>query len=267
MEGRKVSSLHELEQCAETLKNDCSARSSDGYRYVSPILFRGQSRAGWKLETTLERFGKQDISLEEYVRYLSKVKPGIEAYTDRSFKFDWRNQEGPGSTFPLSQVGFLEGQYEFMVYLRHHGFPTPLLDWSRSLYVALFFACSGQDHKDDSALYMYVENLGFGKGGTVGSPEIATLGQYVTSHKRHFIQQSEHTACIGKLNDNWCFLQHESAMGGVAASQDRLEKFVISAQLRRNILRQLDAMNINSFSLFGTEESLMQMLAFREISD
>ncbi|AUI92685.1 FRG domain-containing protein [Xanthomonas oryzae pv. oryzae] len=159
------------------------------------------------------------------------------------------------------------GQYEFMVYLRHHGFPTPLLDWSRSLYVALFFACSGQDHQDDSALYMYVEDLGFGKGGMVGSPEIATLGQYATAHKRHFIQQSAYTACIGKFDDDWCFSQHESAMGGVADRQDRLEKFVIPARLRRSILRQLDAMNINSFSLFGTEESLMQMLAFREISD
>ncbi|PPU87300.1 FRG domain-containing protein [Xanthomonas euvesicatoria pv. citrumelonis] len=230
-------------------------------------MFRGQSRAGWKLETTLERFGKQDLPLDEYVRYLSKVKPGIEAYTDRSFKFDGRNQKVPGNTFPLSQISFLEGQYEFMVYLRHHGFPTPLLDWSRSLYVALFFACSGQDHPDDSAIYMYVENLGFGKGGMVGSPEIATLGQYVTAHKRHFIQQSEYSACIARLDGDWCFSQHESALGGAADRQDRLEKFVIPARLRRGILRQLDAMNINPFSLFGTEESLMQMLAFREISD
>ncbi|MBB3835935.1 hypothetical protein FHR55_004199 [Xanthomonas arboricola] len=267
MEEKKVVSLHELEQCAEALKTECGARSSDGDRYVSPILFRGQSRAEWKLETTLERFGKKDLSLDEYARYLAKVKPGIEAYTDRLFEFNLRNQKVPGSTFPLSQISLLAGQYEFMVYLRHHGFPTPLLDWSRSLYVALFFACSGQDHQGDSALYMYVENLGFGKGGVVGSPEIATLGQYVTAHKRHFIQQSEYTACIGKFDNDWCFLQHESAMGGVTDRQDRLEKFVIPAQLRRTFLRQLDAMNINPFSLFGTEESLMQMLAFREINN
>ncbi|MBO9735372.1 hypothetical protein J7424_11195, partial [Xanthomonas phaseoli pv. phaseoli] len=55
--------------------------------------------------------------------------------------------------------------------------------------------------------------------------------------------------------------------GGAADRQDRLDKFVIPARLRRGILRQLDAMNINPFSLFGTEESLMQMLAFREMAD
>lgn len=148
---------------------------------------------------------KKDLPLEEYDRYLAKVKPGIEAYTARIFEFNLRNQRVLGSTFPLSKISLLKGQYEFMVYLRHHGFPTPLLDWSRSLYVALFFACSGQDHQDDSALYMYVEHLGFGKGGMAGSPEIATLDQYVTAHKRHFIQQSAYTACIGKSNDDWCF--------------------------------------------------------------
>src|SRR5579871_975887 len=30
--------------------------------------------------------------------------------------------------------------YDYMAYLRHHGFPSPLLDWTRSPYVAAFFA-------------------------------------------------------------------------------------------------------------------------------
>ncbi len=267
MATQTISSLYELEQFATSLDDECRSKKPHEYAYVSPVLFRGHSRAEWSLDTTLERFGKKNLDLDEYVRYLSKVKPGIEAYTERGFSFNRRNEKAPGHAFPLSQVGFLAGQYEFMVYLRHHGFPTPLLDWSRSLYVALYFACAGPEHDGNSALYMYVENLGYGKGGWVGAPEIATLGQYVSAHKRHFTQQSEYTACISKSNDTWCFHSHESAMGSASDRHDRLEKVLIPGELRRDLLRKLDAMNINAFSLFGTEEALMQTLAFRELNE
>jgi hypothetical protein len=219
-----IASLQQIEDLAASLHNECRSNCLDQYAYVSPVLFRGHSRADWRLDTTLERFGKPNLELEECVRYLSKVKPGIEAYTEKAFSFNCRNDMAAGHAFPLSQVSFLNGQYEFMVYLRHHGFPSPLLDWSRSLYVALYFACSGPDQGCDAALYMYVESLGFGKGGCVGTPEIATLGQYVSAHKRHFTQQSEYTACIAKNPDGrW------------------LEKVLIPGLLRKEILRRSTA--------------------------
>lgn len=262
-----VSSSHQLEDMAAALADDCQAGKPYEHSYVSSVLFRGHSRASWGLDTTLERFGKRELKLDEYVRYLSRVKPSIEAYTEKKFCFDWRNDPDAGCAFPLSQQRFLVGQYEFMVYLRHHGFPTPLLDWSRSLYVALYFACSGAEHHEHSALFMYVENLGHGKGGCVGAPEIATMGSYVSAHKRHFVQQSEYTACVARLGDNWCFQSHEAAMDSASEQQDRLEKVLIPAVLRKSILRKLDSMNVNAFSLFGTEEALMQTVAFRELQD
>lgn len=262
-----IASLRDLEELASSLASECRAKKPHEYAYVSPVLFRGHSRASWTLDTTLERFGKNNLDIDEYVRYLSRVKPAVEAYTDRSFSFHYMNQKTTGNSFLLSQVAFVDGQYEFMVYLRHHGFPTPLLDWSRSLYVAIYFACAGPEHDEDSALYMYVENLGHGKSGWVGAPEIATLGQYVSAHKRHFTQQSEYTACIAKIDDKWCFHPHEAAMGSASDQHDRLEKVLIPAELRRELLRKLDGMNINAFSLFSTEEALMQTLAFRELHE
>lgn len=263
----EIQSLNQLEERVATIEEAACSNKPHKYAYVSPLLFRGHARASWKLETTLERFGKKNLRLDDYVRYLSKVKPGVEAYTDRTFTFAGSNPEDASRTFPLSEVSLLNGQYEFMVYLRHHGFPTPLLDWSRSLYVALYFACSGPNDDEPSALHMFIEHLGYAKSGWVGAPEIVTLGQYVSAHKRHFTQQSEYTACIAKIDDRWCFHPHGEAMGTSTDRHNRLIKVLIPTKLRSQLLRKLDTMNINAFSLFGTDEALMETLAFREISD
>jgi hypothetical protein len=260
-----VDSLQSVEQIAADLRAEAVTNKPHDLSYVSPTLFRGQSRASYRLETTLERFGLVNFGFNDYVRYLSKVKPAIESMLDRKFAFKWDNAEEKGHTFVLSQLKLREGQYEFMVYLRHHGFPTPLLDWSRSLYVALYFALSEQPRDENSALFMYIENLGHGKGGVVGSPEISTIGQYVTAHKRHWIQQSNYTACVAKQGDTWVYHPHEDALGGPSDESDRLVKIEIVPDARTQILRQLDSMNINAFSLFGTEEALMKTLAFREL--
>jgi hypothetical protein len=42
-------------------------------------------------------------------------------------------------------------------------------------------------------------------------------------------------------------------------------KFTIPASERRKVLEQLDEFNVNAFSLFGSEESLMETLTVREL--
>lgn len=260
-----IDSLQSIEQIAADLRAEALNKKPHDHSYVSPTFYRGQSRASYRLETTLERFGLVKFGFNDYVRYLSKVKPAIESLLERKFSFQWDGPEEKGHAFMLSQLKLREGQYEFMVYLRHHGFPTPLLDWSQSLYVAVYFALSEQPKDENSAVFMYIENLGHGKGGIVGSPEISTMGQYVTAHKRHWIQQSNYTACVAKQGEQWVYHPHEDALGGLSDESDRLVKVEIVPEARIPILRQLDSMNINAFSLFGTEEALMKTLAFREL--
>lgn len=260
-----ISSIADIQEYATNLGEECRNGKAFEGAHVSETLYRGHADSAWGLDTTLERVGKKKLPLSRYQLYLAKVKPAIESYTGESFEFGFHNEPTESPQFMLSDVRFLKGQYEFMAYLRHHGFPSPLLDWSRSLYVALYFACSGGNPKANAALFMYVENLGHGKGGARGNPEITALGQYVTTHKRHYVQQSQYTACVAQVDNEWVFHPHELELGQPSDMQDRLEKIIIPAECKRAFLKELDRMNINAFSLFGTEEALMETLSLREM--
>jgi hypothetical protein len=104
------------------------------------------------------------------------------------------------------------------------------------------------------------------KGTSIDRPGIRALGQYVRTHGRHYRQQSRYTIC-GQFapETGWYFVSHDRVFDLGSDRQDVLWKFVIPASERRNVMSLLDAFNLNAFSLFGSDEGLMERPAFREI--
>jgi hypothetical protein len=91
-------------------------------------------------------------------------------------------------------------------------------------------------------------------------------------HKRHYLQQSEYTACVQfDLKEGWSFVPYETIEGSYIGSleswqdQDVIFKITMPSDIRLEILKRLDKFNLNAFSLFASEESLMETMAFREI--
>ena len=228
---------------------------------VSELLYRGQADSRWRLETTLERAVSKPVSLKEYYQLTLQAKTRIETFADKPWKTPTNLQYSKWlRSDPYPPFNLVV--YPYFVYLRHHGFPSPLLDWTVSPYVAAFFAMEKSANADEKvAVYVFWERPGRGKSSVHDKPAIHGLGPNVRSHRRHFLQQSQYTICAAMTDDNWIYARHEDVVARGETGQDRLWKINIPISARVEFLKKLHKMNINSFSLFATEDSLLATLA------
>lgn len=260
---KKLTSIHDLEKEADLLNKLVQSTRKYPSQYLKNILFRGQSNAEWELTTTLERYASKKYTLSTYNYLLYMLSCSVNSLTSEKWVIDTKEES-------KSDIFIEPKNYEFMIYARHHGFPTPLLDWTRSLYVALYFAYINADENKNNevAVFCFIDSLKGGiKSGWGGSPEIHLLDSHVTTHKRHYMQQAQYTCAVEYNDDKWHYCEHKNAFNAsLGNAQDILYKFILPTSLKIEILRKLGEMNINGFTLFGNEEGLMQSVAFQEIT-
>jgi hypothetical protein len=265
MNSIDVKSWEEFEKESRRLVEERGKSEFKSEILLQHLLFRGQSDANWDLETTLERFSGNRIPVSGYYELIEKIRPEIETLTGRKWHIksvpEYRKWLEAGNDFFNEFPG-----YDYMVYLRHHGFPSPLLDWTRSPYVAALFAFSDFSvNADMVTIFVYQESTKGSKGYIRSFPHIYCRGQNVTSDKRHFLQKSEYTICCATEKDEWFYRSHEETFAAGSEGQDLLWKFNIPITEREKVLKRLDEYNLNRFSLFGSEESLLSTIATREL--
>ncbi len=268
MEERELKSFEEFEAEVTKLINERDTRNAASPILISNYLFRGHQNKAWKLQTTLERYSDERISLKDYYRSVFAAKFQIESFTDRQWNIllPPEYNEYVNKQENLQFFHQLPG-YEYLIYMRHHGFPSPFLDWSRSPYIALYFAYSEPSKTDFVSVYAYQEYSGGGKSLSSGKPYIQTLGPYANSHPRHFLQHSEYTICTIKdeSENEFYYSSHENYFQTNLEEQDKLVKFILPMSERKKVLKKLDSFNLTAFTLFNNEESLMKTMALREL--
>jgi hypothetical protein len=264
MQAIGVDTWEELSEQVDRLRSERMELMQVRHGHSSELLFRGQGNSRWKLQTTLERSAPHVKTFAQYFRLISIAKPQIETFLPHRWDLaEYSDLEKWAAEYDNLKLTRFPG-YDYLVYLRHHGFPSPLLDWTRSLAIAAYFAFEDAP-EDMAAIYVFWEERGWGKAGASNAPQIVSFGPYVRSHPRHFNQQSSYTICCQFDSGPWKFSPHDLVYGTSKNDQDRLWKFTLPTSERTKMLRLLDANNINAYSLFQNEEALLRTIATREL--
>ena len=261
IEEKNLNSWEQLKAEIEKLEKSLGSRADE-------LLYRGQSKSCWTLDTTMERKLKTPISVSNYYRFAFTAKSILETFTHSSWdipspvKFDdWLKNKDTLSFFDMPG-------YNYLAYLRHHGFPSPFLDWTQSSFIACFFAFNSCKPTEELSVsvYCYLEHADVGKIRLNDRPEVYVFSPSVKVDKRHVLQQSQYTICV-ELNEDYkpIFTNHEEVFRRSDGRQDRLWKFNVAGSQRNHALKSLNKMNINSYSLFGSEDALVESISTNEI--
>lgn len=221
-------------------------------RHVADKIYRGHAEQGWKLASIWERIiqnnetpdKSRDIVLRdnflERFRELAIGVPGVDTRT-------------------------IESQIEWWALARHHGLVTPLLDWSKSPFIAAFFALSDyaellmpgfkQGMCDFKPLifwdYKVNRNGKYVAVWALALPnELISAGElkFISDRKDNFYRQRSQQGVFtmldhDRINDIETYLAESNLT-------NLLECFLIPATQTFRALSCLDQMNINFSTLF-----------------
>jgi len=212
------------------------------------FLFRGQSSNKFRLSTSFHRENRYDLLRYENEDCAALIQH-VNALSSR--QYDLRNPFDFGALLSLVQ---------------HHGFPTPLLDWSRSPYVAAFFAFRDRQIATNSdgyaRIYMFDEKIWRHDTTQVWHiedprPTISPREFPAHSNPRHLPQQSVHTYTNVEDPEAWIRLVER------ANKKRYLTIIDIPRTERKAAMRDLAYMNVTAASLFPGLEGACSSLKER----
>ena len=232
-------------------------------------LFRGQANSEWRLETTLERAIKNREAIEckliqvaEYFKIMQETMPKFGAVSGRS----WDLPESTSIADICGKFAPSKQELAFMVYVRHVGFASPLLDWTSALNVAAFFAFDkkqeSSEKADKVAIWVHVADTGNGQNS--GSPAVRCIGPKIATHPRHVAQQAQYSVGLNKEADGT--LSYASMHKFFFDRRRPVEsghlilKLTLPVSERAKVLEYLDERGINEESLMRPEDVLARAL-------
>ncbi|KPZ68225.1 FRG domain protein [Shewanella sp. P1-14-1] len=213
-------------------------------------LYRGQNEP-WKLQTSFHRQGRNDLT-----RYLREDIPELHRSlcNKTNHVFDLSNSEEFGALMNLAQ---------------HHGYPTPLLDWTLSPYVAAFFAFRGISSEDakkspDKKVRIYIlssewrQKVAQNQNITSGQRHVSVIDLLGIENNRMIPQQA--TSSVTSVADIELHIKTVEQSLGI----DFLHAVDLLWSERDKVVKELTLMGVTAGSLFpgldGTCEELKERM-------
>jgi hypothetical protein len=207
-------------------------------------LWRGQRRSDWSLSTTLDR-QLESLGMSAFP---SNVLERESAEHLERFKYAARGRRGPAPATLTENEWWALGQ--------HFGLATPLLDWTRAPFAALYFAYEqpSPDPTKSRAIYGLYEGAVLSKASEVDNgpsiekgrlPIVEVIDPMSDENQRLVSQGGCFTrAPIGTPIEQWVSKAFEGDW------QTALIRIELPNADRLNCLQALNRMNINHLSLF-----------------
>jgi len=224
--------------------------------YVSEIskskyLFRGQKKP-WRLRTSFHRRGRYRIS-EFTTKDVKQLHQRLSAITSHYFELTIPEQNG-----------------SFFNLIQHHGYPTPLLDWTYSPYVSAFFAFRdwpiGYSGEEYNRIYMFnydawqknykqIQNL------DPPYPHLSVMEFIAIDNPRLVPQQSVTT--VTNIDNIEAYVLEQEA----ETSIQYLQAIDIPARERDVAMRDLRFMGITAGSMFPSIDGVCEELRERNFDN
>lgn len=233
------------------------------YYECDTYIFRGQLDSNWKLEPSLQRkCDLKDMKMIEK-KLINLFNKGAYAYLD-------------GIMIPTSDI-------ETMIIMQHYGAPTRLLDWSKSPYVAAYFAFENlqSDINNVSIWVVNVERLRhFHNEGKIAdiykNPDSPNrfegiqrainsgVDGLISLVPRKMDQRmlSQQSVFLMPLNLDKTFYENMDYYENAAGELDAFTKITIPYNLRHRVLYELTLMNIDARTLFPGLDGFSRSLNF-----